>query len=205
MVFQKGHKFYKGGEKNWFKKGHKLGMTGKHHTEKSRDKMRLKMKGKVGYWKDKKIPQTAKDKMSLAKIGKYIGEKSPSWKGGWKNKLPHCEKCGKKLANLYAKLCYPCFAKFHKGENHYNWQGGISFEPYSVDWTDILKGAIKERDHHICQLCSSQNDLTCHHIDYDKKNCNPDNLITLCRNCHTKTNYKRDYWIKFFKKQREKN
>lgn len=37
------------------------------------------------------------------------------------------------------------------------------------------------------------------HIDYDKKNCNSDNLITLCRVCHIKTNFNRSYWINYFK------
>lgn len=36
------------------------------------------------------------------------------------------------------------------------------------------------------------------HIDYNKKNCNPKNLITLCRKCHSKTNSNRDYWINYF-------
>ena len=36
------------------------------------------------------------------------------------------------------------------------------------------------------------------HIDYDKKNCNSDNLITLCRSCHRKTNFNRENWIKYF-------
>jgi len=36
------------------------------------------------------------------------------------------------------------------------------------------------------------------HIDYNKKNCNPDNLITLCHSCHSKTNHNRNYWVKKF-------
>jgi len=28
-----------------------------------------------------------------------------------------------------------------------------------------------------------------HHIDYDKKHCDPMNLITLCRCCHVKTSF----------------
>ncbi len=34
------------------------------------------------------------------------------------------------------------------------------------------------------------------HIDYNKKNSNLNNLITLCGSCHTKTNTNRNYWIK---------
>lgn len=38
-----------------------------------------------------------------------------------------------------------------------------------------------------------------HHIDYNKFNCNPENLITLCKSCHVKTNHNRNYWINYFK------
>lgn len=86
-----------------------------------------------------------------------------------------------------------------KGNKHPNWQGGISFEPYSIDWTKTLKRSIRERDHYICRLCSQYGD-NCHHIDYNKKNCNPDNLRTLCRKCNTRVNFSRDYWINYFTK-----
>jgi len=82
--------------------------------------------------------------------------------------------------------------------NNPNWRGGKSFEEYSLDWTETLKRAIRERDNYICQICSKYGDDV-HHKDYDKKNCNPDNLITLCDSCHSKTNYNREYWILFFK------
>lgn len=75
--------------------------------------------------------------------------------------------------------------------------------PYSVDWTETLKRSIRERDNYTCKLCGEiQNKSTfhIHHIDYDKQNCNPNNLITLCRKCHTKTNFNRDIWTDYFKK-----
>ena len=39
-------------------------------------------------------------------------------------------------------------------------------------------------------------ELDVHHIDYDKKNSNHDNLVSLCHSCHMKTNVekKRNYW-----------
>ena len=93
-------------------------------------------------------------------------------------------------------------AKFGKtGLKANNWQGGKSFEPYSVDWTRTLRISIRERDGYICQICGEQQGDVAHcvhHIDYDKKNCNPNNLITLCLKCHLKTNKNRDYWIKYF-------
>lgn len=84
------------------------------------------------------------------------------------------------------------------GEKSTSWKGGLSFEPYSPDWTDILKETIRQRDNYTCQLCGKTG-YPVHHIDYNKKNCNPENLVTLCKNCHTKTNWNRAKWIKFFK------
>jgi len=86
-------------------------------------------------------------------------------------------------------------------EKHPQWQGGKSFEIYPMDWTRSLRISIRERDKYICQLCNEkqENEAFCiHHIDYNKKNCDPKNLITLCRNCHAKTNTKREHWIKYF-------
>lgn len=98
-----------------------------------------------------------------------------------------------------------------KGRNtrdkHWNWQGGKSFLPYPIDWIDSLKNSIRERDNLSCQMCGLHQDelngfhkkLAVHHIDYDKNNLNPNNLITLCNSCHQKTNFNRQYWIKYFK------
>ena len=118
-----------------------------------------------------------------------------------------CVKCAKsrpqseqnkKRTSLALKGRQPKNSINWKGKNHPHWKGGISFEPYSIDWTETLKRAIRERDNYICQLCS-QYGCSVHHIDYNKKNCNSNNLITLCRKCHIKTNYKRRYWKQYFK------
>lgn len=86
------------------------------------------------------------------------------------------------------------------------WRGGISFEPYPTTWTFALREMIRNRDERKCLACGKpengkRHDV--HHIDYDKKNIAPDNLITLCVNCHRKTNYKRDQWRAFFEEQRD--
>lgn len=85
-----------------------------------------------------------------------------------------------------------------RGEKCYLWKGGISYAPYSLDWTRALKRIIRERDNYLCQLCNIKKGMQIHHIDYNKKNCNPENLITLCRSCHSKTNENREKWKKFF-------
>lgn len=100
----------------------------------------------------------------------------------------------------------PMFGVHRFGRDNPNWKGGVSFESYPTDWTDDLRESIRKRDDYICKICGIHQDelrgwnekLDVHHINYDKDNLNPDNLISLCRSCHTKTNYNREYWIKYF-------
>jgi len=94
-----------------------------------------------------------------------------------------------------------------EGKNAVNWQGGISFEPYSPLWTEELKIKIRQRDNCECQNCNMTQeehfivagcDLNVHHIDYDKKNCNEENLITTCLWCNCRANSNRNYWQDFY-------
>ena len=66
-----------------------------------------------------------------------------------------------------------------------------------------LKQFILERDNYTCQdpNCKGEHKkLHVHHIDYNKKNNNPKNLIALCSSCHAKTNGKnnRTYWTDYY-------
>ena len=100
--------------------------------------------------------------------------------------------------NLGKKGLQVAWNKGVTGEKSTSWKGGLSFEPYSPDWTKELKNLIRERDSYACQICFKKG-YPIHHIDYNKKNCNPENLVTLCKNCHTKTNWNRAKWTKFFR------
>jgi len=90
-----------------------------------------------------------------------------------------------------------------KGENNSQWQGGKSFEPYGIEFDKEFKQQIFERDNYTCQCSDCEhksNLLDAHHIDYDKKNNIIENIITLCRSCHSKTNGKknRQYYTEFY-------
>jgi len=83
------------------------------------------------------------------------------------------------------------------GETNPAWQGGISFLPYTPEWSMKIKQVILERDDNTCQLCGRKPPvikLHIHHIDYKKGNCETDNLICLCHSCHSKTNHHRGQW-----------
>ena len=157
----------------------------------------------------KKISKANKGNNNPMYGKRFYDENNPNWKGGPINKI--CVVCGKQFKvkryrKQEAKYCsYKCsnqgVSLYQSGVNHWNWQGGLSFEPYSTDWTATLKRSIRERDHYVCRLCGAlQGDIAfdVHHIFYNKKDCNPEHLITLCRKCHIKTNHNRNYWIKYF-------
>ena len=72
-----------------------------------------------------------------------------------------------------------------------------------------IKETIRQRDNYECQNCSMTEEehlivhgqvLHVHHIDYDKQNCNKENLISLCHNCNIRANYNRTYWQEFYTK-----
>lgn len=75
------------------------------------------------------------------------------------------------------------------------WRGGISCEPYCVDWSfKEFKDMIKERDGFKClnpDCWRTTERLAIHHVDYNKKNCNVNNLITVCTSCNTRANTNR--------------
>ena len=93
------------------------------------------------------------------------------------------------------------------GELHPNWNGGISVFPYGVGFTRKFKRLIRERDGNKCQRCGKTRKqnwraLEIHHIDSNKTNNNPDNLITVCSNCNVWLSYHRDESLSAFPKRR---
>ncbi|MBC8458288.1 MAG: hypothetical protein H8D67_09870 [Deltaproteobacteria bacterium] len=74
------------------------------------------------------------------------------------------------------------------GNKNPAWKGGIANWDYCSDWKSRSK-AIKDRDQWTCQLCKDcrkrwNHNLHVHHIDEDKTNNHPTNLISLCDQCH---------------------
>jgi len=73
----------------------------------------------------------------------------------------------------------------HLGKNNSNWKGGISARKNIGIWIKLSR-EIKKRDKYTCQKCASKINIDVHHIDFDKNNHEPLNLISLCRKCHFK-------------------
>jgi len=114
-------------------------------------------------------------------------------------------------SNFYShkKRCPTCYYLTKFGAGSPTWKGGISLEPYCEVWTDKeFKADIRERDDNICQNpdCWGTHDKLCiHHIDYDKKNCHPDNLITVCNSCNSRANVNREWHTEFYKNIKQKS
>jgi hypothetical protein len=175
---------------------------GLHHTVETRQKMSKAHQGKkkpwAGKYKHSLLASDHKNNIRKSLIGHDTSyetrEKIAKALSGRKRPPETLEKMRATMLGMFA------------GDKHWNWQGGISSRPYFVDWTKTLRRSIRERDNYTCVLCgSTQTERTypIHHIDYQKTNCDPDNLVTLCPSCHSKTNSHKDSWLDVFNKLKE--
>ncbi|MFH1563814.1 MAG: hypothetical protein ABIF11_10435 [Nitrospirota bacterium] len=198
--FVKGHKQIGG-----FFKGHKIRNTGKTYFKKGMIPLNKKEVGK-------KCKNCRKDFLTTeCKNHKFCSQKC-YWeylKG--RNNFDYPENRKKREKNLEAgrKISKALRERFKDITKHPCWKGGISKEPYSPDWTVTLRESIRQRDKYACRLCGRTQEeeleryerkLPIHHIDYNKKDCNPTNLITFCVSCNAKVNFNREYWMNYFKK-----
>ncbi len=129
-----------------------------------------------------------------------------------------CDNCGKNILIPEWRIkrdknhfcSQSCNNKFRVGKLGRNYINGSSFIDYPIEFNSKLKDKIKERDDNMCVLCGLDRknhkgkyhrDLIIHHIDYNKKNCKENNLISLCLKHNSKVNKisARKNWIKCFK------
>lgn len=98
-----------------------------------------------------------------------------------------CKKCNVQFYSetTNKKLCIICM-RISKGEDIYP---RVFYKNRKI---------VFERDEHCCQCCGCREDgqrtngLIVHHIDCDKQNNSPSNLITLCGQCHLSLHGKYD-------------
>lgn len=151
----------------------------------------------------------AKRCKSCARVYQYATkpETNPQYIDGRTNVKKVCIDCGKELSRSANIAEYErCLSCSRKGELHWNWLGGDELG-YTVEFSKQLKEKIRIRDNHECQVCHKSEEqelkefnrvLSVHHVDYNKENCQSENLISLCDKCHMKTNYNRENWINYF-------
>lgn len=174
---------------------------GRIHSEETKAKIGAGNRGKT-------LSEETKAKIGAAHTGKnhYLYGKTVSEETRAKMKATanKPEVKAKNRAALTAKWKDPEFRNKLSGANSANWRGGISFESYGIEFNTKLKNQIREHDGHTCQECHLTEEqlgraLDVHHIDYDKKNNSPENLISLCKSCHAQTNFSREDWIEYFR------
>jgi len=99
--------------------------------------------------------------------------------------------------------CPICWNIKNRGSNHHMWKGGISFEPYCEIFSDKeFRDFIKHRDGNKClnPSCTKKSKiLAIHHIDYNKKKCRQENLITICISCNSTANVNRDWHTSWYR------
>lgn len=83
------------------------------------------------------------------------------------------------------------------GERNPAWKGGASMLPYGPEFTRKYKRLILERDGYTCQRCGrTRGELPCpmhvHHLDHNKLNNDPTNLVASCGPCNSWANHHRD-------------
>ena len=121
----------------------------------------------------------------------HVGDKNPKWRKG----KVHCKRCGAEITKndrwsrtFCGRKCMGIWQSENlSGENSPIWKGpgNRENETYPPEWNYKLRLKIRRRDDFTCQNCGKrQKGLDIHHIDGDKWNCNPLNLICLCRSCH---------------------
>lgn len=171
---------------------------GRIFSKETREKMSASCKGRVPWNKNMpgfiKHTEETKLKISCLHKGRKLTIKH-------KRKLSESNK-NKIVSEKTKNLMKENHADF-SGKNNPNWKGGIGCEPYCEIWSDEeYKNSIKERDGYICinPYCyKNSKRLTIHHINYNKKDCKPSNLITLCNSCNAYANKDRK-WHKFWYK-----
>ena len=126
--------------------------------------------------------------------------------------LVQCTQCGTEFRRKIVLLrrrkhsfCRPvCSQRFHRGTNAPNWRGGR--EPNRGRRWQRLAALIRERDDYACQRCGRSEEETGERLSVDhripwrylpKRLANhPQNLVSLCRRCHSWKTAAEVRWIK---------
>lgn len=135
-------------------------------------------------------PECASKQKSLSRSG----DKNTRWIEG----KVFCRQCGVEIKHKrrWHNLCCSrkCSALWQSEnlskENSPLWKGGSAYGEYPPEFNAKLRSEIRKRDNHMCAICKKRMWLLdIHHIDENKQNSDPENLISLCRSCHAKVRW----------------
>lgn len=153
----------------------KLSQTIKKGKENSTYKYTEKHKQRIS----DSLTGRTKDKEWIAKIKKSREEN------------PDYEDCKKRISKtLKEKYKNGELISYFYIDGRYKNDPTSNFNLYGGEFTDELKTKIRLRDKYICQSCDKKRSTCVHHIDYNKLNNTENNLIVLCRVCHSKHHHK---------------
>lgn len=137
---------------------------------------------------------------SINKCGKnsYLYKEKIKTRCSCCNKLLYLSNWRKKRSthNFCNRICQD---NFFIGKNAYNYIHGESRLPYPMEFNEKLKEFIRRRDNYKCMNCGVTQkemlrNIDVHHIDYNKKNIDTINLISLCNKCNIRANFNHKYW-----------
>ena len=120
--------------------------------------------------------------------------------------LQRCKQCGEQFEVTPSHVKREVFcskdcqfrwrAQRMSGAGNPNWNGGTRSEEYPPEFFAIRE-SIFQRDSYQCAVPMCRTDdprIVVHHIDFNKKNCSPLNLITACPSCNSRANFHKNFW-----------
>lgn len=134
-----------------------------------------------------------------------IGENNPAWKEKTKTSCLGCNKeffYGRDGLEKGRERKFCSMSCFRRNQDKNDSLPKIPCK-YPREFRKIVK-KIREKYNHCCFLCGKTKEentenLSVHHIDYNKHNCDENNLVPLCRRCHSFTNSKdKHFWRTLF-------
>lgn len=157
---------------------------GKILSKETKRKISKRIKGNTP-WKGKRHSEETKRKLSKLKSGKnhpFFGKRgkgTPNWGKG------HSEESKKRMSESSS------------GVNHPRWKGGIKMCPYSFGFNENLREKIRNQFNGECVISlqkEARKKLSVHHINGDKNDHRPENLIPLQGWAHSMIHADEEFW-----------
>jgi hypothetical protein len=216
----------------------KTGMTGKHHSDETKQKMRkshspmteetkqklreknggklrseeTKQKIKQSWTPERRLKQSERrkgNKLTEETKQKLRGERKSGKRKPWSKERR--KKASETMKRIYQEKDLAEKARERMlGANNPNWRGGIGCTvQYCEKFNKEFKRRCRAYFDYTCVECGQPENghgHICHHVNYDKQICCNEVkplFVVLCQSCHSKTNYNRDMWQRYFTEMTE--